>query len=431
MVFAKNSDRQRNEAQAVEWHEGAEYEEGARVSCTYQSIPQTRRTYSVLLSRPFWMWGAEMGANEHGLVIGNEGLHARMNSPQDNALTGMDLVRLGLERARSAREALDVITGLLQQYGQGGNCGHLVPAYYNNGFMIADCGEAFVLETVGREWWAERVRGIRAISNRYSIVKPDSESVGVPALLGKLRDATDAPNDYSSVVSDRQREHVGQALERQTLAAGVLRSSEGTLDVAAARRTLRRHGSSERDAAWDPKIQKSHGLCVHAGANDRPAQTTGSMVSELRECRSVHWVTGTSAPCISLFKPVIGGTPIPLVACGLTDKFDASTLWWRHEILHRRAIIGDFAKFLADIALERDQIEVEFDEKIGGVLDGGSIRDRALIVAECWKVASEAEDRWLRALANATNEPSSSFRLAWEQMNDAAGLDAADFTSAR
>lgn len=41
------------------------------------------------------MWGAEMGANEHGVCIGNEAIWTKLNGPGDNdeKLIGMDLVR--------------------------------------------------------------------------------------------------------------------------------------------------------------------------------------------------------------------------------------------------------------------------------------------------------------------------------------------------
>src|SRR5258708_5023653 len=90
MLFGKNSDRQRNEAHVVEQVAGAFHRADARVRCTYIDVPQARKTHAVLLCRPFWMWGAEMGANEHGVVIGNEGLSAVRPSPKEPALTGMD-----------------------------------------------------------------------------------------------------------------------------------------------------------------------------------------------------------------------------------------------------------------------------------------------------------------------------------------------------
>ena len=70
VIFGKNSDREPNEAQALEYHPAQQYSNGKKVRCTYIEIPQVKNTYGVLLSRPFWMWGAEIGANEKGVVIG-------------------------------------------------------------------------------------------------------------------------------------------------------------------------------------------------------------------------------------------------------------------------------------------------------------------------------------------------------------------------
>ena len=57
-LFAKNSDRERNEAQGLELHSAAGHAEGSALRLTYISIPQVSRTHACLISRPFWTWGA-------------------------------------------------------------------------------------------------------------------------------------------------------------------------------------------------------------------------------------------------------------------------------------------------------------------------------------------------------------------------------------
>jgi dipeptidase len=98
-LFAKNSDRDPNEAHHVLLVPAADHAPGARVRCTYIEIEQVSHTYALALAKPFWIWGAEMGVNEHGVAIGNEALFTREPAEKTARLTGMDLLRLALERA--------------------------------------------------------------------------------------------------------------------------------------------------------------------------------------------------------------------------------------------------------------------------------------------------------------------------------------------
>jgi hypothetical protein len=75
------------------------------VKCTYIEIDQAPSTYPCILSKPDWMWGAEMGANSEGVVIGNEAVWNRLSDPKVDLvprLLGMDLLRLG-RYGRNAR----------------------------------------------------------------------------------------------------------------------------------------------------------------------------------------------------------------------------------------------------------------------------------------------------------------------------------------
>jgi len=427
VLFGKNSDRERNEAQSVEFVPRAEHAPGAKVACTYIAIPQARRTHAALLCRPFWMWGAEMGANEHGVVIGNEAVHARTPPQEEPALIGMDLLRLALERAATAAEAVEVIITLLENHGQGGSCGHLAPRFYHNSFIVADPQDAFVVETMRREWLVARAHGVRSISNAYSIGRDvDRVSVGLDAHIHEAGWRCDAapnqPPDYAAVLADTQRDTVSHGRARCARSSTLLQRRAGRLSAADMMAILRDHGASaEADPDWHPQHATTRTICMHAAEGERGGQTVNSLVSELRGERAVHWVTGTAAPCSSIFKPVFADAPPPAHGPRPTDHFDPRVLWWRHERLHR-AMLGDFPIHLAAIRDERDALEADFYVRVMDVAANGDAADRTEVVAACWAEAMSVEDRWMAEIDAAVPPGEAAYRASWVEMNRLAGV---------
>jgi dipeptidase len=426
MLFAKNSDRERNEAQALEMIPRRRHPEGSRLRATYVEIDQAAETHACLISRPFWMWGAEMGANEHGVVIGNEAMHAIIPAQRRRALTGMDLVRLGLERAASAAEAVTVITGLLEQHGQGGDCGHLARFYYHNGFVIADPGEAYVLETVGRGWAVERIEGVRALSNALSIGRAPvgiSDTLKAHAASEGWTDA-DGRFDLAERLIDPVRDAGTFGRGRCARAAALLSPKAGRLVLADLLAVLRDHGpEADDDPDWSPSRTLRRSICMHAGPGARRSQSVASMASDLTPGRITHWATGTSAPCLSLFKPLVIGLPLPAQGPSPVDRYDPDSLWWRHERLHRAAL-ADVPASLALIAGERDALEADFRARVDAAWSGGQAV-LAEAVAACWAEAAAAENRWRAALpviAGPARRPARSMALSWARLNAVAGF---------
>lgn len=423
LLFAKNSDRERNEGQALSLHPAASHAAGSRLDCSYIAIPQVARTRAVLISRPFWGWGAEMGANDAGVVIGNEAMHSHIPPGTDPALTGMDLLRLGLERGGSAAEALEVITTLLERHGQGGNCGHLHPHHYHNGFIIADRAEAYVLETVGRLWVVEKVERFRALSNVLSI-GPGRIHRASPALL-----ADAAARGYGDDPATLDFAESYYSPERETQSFGRLRCGratellgrDGRLVAADLRAILRDHGAAaEGDAAWHPAHGIGRSICMHAAGEDRRGQSVGSLVSELRaDGQVLHWVTGTSGPCLSVFRPVLLEVGLPAHGPAPRDRADAS-LWWRHERLHRRAVRGDFATTLAALQPGRDALEARFDARMAEALASGDPALQQAAIAQCWAEA-EAWEATQATLPVPEKPLPEAFRATWSQLDELAG----------
>ncbi|XP_021094212.1 secernin-3 isoform X3 [Heterocephalus glaber] len=233
-----------------------------------------------------------MGANEHGVCIGNEAVWGREEVSNEEALLGMDLVRLGLERADTAEKALNVILDLLEKYGQGGNCteGSMEFSYHNS-FLIADRSEAWVLETAGKYWAAEKVQeGVRNISNQLSITtKVDREHPNLRT-YAKQQGWWDGQKEFDFAATYSY-------LNTTTMLTSSGRYCEGY-------KLLNKHkGNITFETMVEILRDKPSGINMEGGF-----LTTASMVSVLpRDSNSpcIHFFTGTPDPERSVFKPFI------------------------------------------------------------------------------------------------------------------------------
>ncbi len=422
IIFGKNSDREPNEAQALEYHPAAEHPDGSVLQCTYLEIPQVPKTNAVLLSRPFWMWGAEIGGNEHGVVIGNEAVWSKMPLIKQGRLTGMDLLRLALERASTAETALETITEFLAEYGQGGECDYQTKGMvYHNSFIIADPREAWVLETAGPLWVALRVKKTYAISNGLTI--GENYHLAHPGLVETARKKRWLKKgqifNFARCYSDWFYTTFSGCRSRRSCTTKLLEDNYSKLDLKAAFSFLRDHGRP--DYRPDQHFLMNC-ICAHSAnpVSRHSAQSTGSLVAELDPKQQEFWVTATAAPCTSLFKPYrFENGNLPDLGKSPGADYNPESIWWRHERLHR-AILGDFNTRLSGIESERNKLE-EYYLKQTALKKNGAISS---ITGDAFNTADRIEADWLARLAGkqAKNQNRFYYRRYWKNQNSRCGF---------
>lgn len=392
-LFGKNSDREPDEAQNLVILPGGEHGSEESLRCTHVSVAQARRTFRTLLCQPFWMFGAEMGANEHGVVIGNEAIFTR-EKPAHGGLTGMDLLRLALERSRTAREALDTIISLLERHGQGGRSGYRQNLRYMNGFLIADREEAYVLETV-RSWWAwKKVTGLWSISNIISLEEQfDDCSTGlIQNAVNKGYCRSESDFNFRRCYSDRLYTWGAKGAERESRSRALLEARKGKIDTHDFMAVLRDHGGNP---GWSPDRQRGGTVCMHAANRlTRPTQSVGSLVARLGDNRrAVFYVTGSSNPCMSPFFPLTLEAGLPAGYRAGAAEYEEASCWWQSERLHRRAL----TRFQGALAAVKMLI-ADYEQRMVAELEGeGKAVDQAT-VDDYFSRARSLVDGWGRDL---------------------------------
>lgn len=336
-LFAKNSDRPRAECQPFVQLPALDHAPGSTLRCTHIEIPQVERTHAVMGHSPWWIWGFEHGVNEHGVAIGNELVFSNEELEPEPGLIGMDLVRLGLERGRTAREALAVMTQLLETHGQGGPALGPNGPGYSNGFLIADASEAWVLETSNRRWAARRVT-LASISNHISLGSDWELGSKDLEAFARERGLWNGEGRLDVAAAYRNARIPGRISEgRQCRSQALLEAARGRLDVAGLQTLLRDHADGTIfTSAASPEDERYFTLCSH---NDVQGPTTASLVAPLPPSPATAWPVWISfaTPCTGVFLPVYSDGILPAALARGGEKPEPDSAWWTFRALQEAA----------------------------------------------------------------------------------------------
>eukprot|EP01111_Echinosteliopsis_oligospora_P012663 TRINITY_DN4369_c0_g1_i2.p1 TRINITY_DN4369_c0_g1~~TRINITY_DN4369_c0_g1_i2.p1 ORF type:complete len:531 (-),score=125.16 TRINITY_DN4369_c0_g1_i2:16-1608(-) len=464
-LFAKNSDRDPNEAQEIMHCKEEDYTEGTTVKCTYIEIPQAEHTHEILIVKPHWIWGAEMGVNSQGVAIGNEAIQSRVPISSVPSLIGMDIVRLALERANNAEHAVTTITSLLETYGQGGCCGFQRPFSYHNAFMVADkFGDVWIINTINRDWVARRItaESLRLSSTNITLksstassfevdsfskdtepTREECEKLGIASISNVLHSSSSwdlfskdivkkaqergwCSSDSDFHFHDCYRENIfsffGEGKKREKRSRSLLFQQRGNINVASVMDILKDH--FDVDDYNPSKGIMGQNLCMHAGWGPiRRSQTTASSIFVLSpRGNKPHWIASTASPCLSVYLPYWMGS-FSNVGNKPKAKYTKGSLWWEHEIFHRIVLLDYQHRFLLAYPI-LDELQKKFYAKAEEG-EEASPSGRQSIMQSCFDTYMSSIPKLIDSVNKKTQvvRPRMLYTLAWRANNLTAGLD--------
>jgi secernin len=299
-LFGHNSNRPGGEPPALRRVPGRAFAPGEQVRAQHVALPQARRTATVLAGRPAGRWGYANGVNEHGVAAGVTTLRTRLRG-EAPGLTGTDLVRLALERAATAVQAVDVVTDLVGRHGPGAGD----PADPDGGdpvLLLADGREAYALVACGRHWAVQQVRDVRALGD-VGPLRQDWDRIS-PGLAGLAIESGWWPADGSKLdfaAALAAGDEGAAGLRRWGRATLLLEQGRGRLDAASVRALLGDHGGGPA----------SHALCQHGGGG--APETAASLVADLGgpDRPPLAWAA-FGPPCGGVYLPVTPDGELPV-----------------------------------------------------------------------------------------------------------------------
>jgi dipeptidase len=364
LLFGYNHNGPPSAGLALKRIPGRSFSLGEKVTTSELVIPQARQTYTVLGLQVTGEWGLRCGANERGVAAGQARIQTRRlaGSP---GLTGPELVRLILERATSARSAVEVATDLIGRFGQG-NPHQAGDSPEDVALLLADGREAFVLEGWGRYWALQQVGRVKALTGAC-LLRQDWDRLAPGLSELAIRQGwwpEDGQKlDFTAALGRRGPDHEA-AMHRWGQSTLQLEQQSGQIDGLFLRRLLREQSEQFRPASPE--------------SPPRDCATEASVIIQLREDEN-EWPAvwcALGAPTASVYLPLSLAADLPAAL----KEPDGRGCWvWQQLVrwqaagrtdAHQRAALR---VGLAGLQERLDEDTREFLEEVSILRRGGEV----------------------------------------------------------
>jgi secernin len=339
-IFGANTHRPASEAQTLRLVRGRTFAAGETLQTPFVSLPQVRQTCTVLAAGPPGMWGYLQGINDHRLAVACSDWQSRLRRDRPGLL-GPDLVRLALERAQSARQAMEVLTDLIVRHGQGLFSGSPEGDAGDHIFLVADAAEAFAVEAAGLAWAAQGIYEVRAAGD-IGIIRQDWYRLA-PGLADRaIAEGWSASDgckvDFVGALGESPT-GTSSALRRWGRATVLLEQQNGHIDGDFVRRLLADHYDGTRFEV-DPLegLPRVTAVCQHA----MDKSGVGSAVSGVAELSAdpqqpAVWWVALGPPCINAYFPLVLEGDLPAAL-----SVEPALMW--HHVEELRNYLGRDAR---------------------------------------------------------------------------------------
>lgn len=332
----------------------------------------------------------------------------------------MDILRIALERSVTARDAVRVIAGLMERYGQGGNASFDGTFHYDNAYLITDGRESWHVETAGKHYWAaKQVYREYSISNYLSLDTPDLMHESVLENAREKGYGIAEPFHFAQAYADWTNSLNQSGLLRRACTFPQANVADRGFTENDMLKILRSHYTENE---W---TRGGDCVCMHArnpvNPGDLDCQTTCAMIAVCTGKDTVMWGTGMSTTCVAPFQPFWFDAYSKKQVFDYSAQEAAMDEWLRREGINRAILAGKICA--KEYKKELYAMEKDWFARVDRVSC-----DRESRQALCDQIADEAEaflDKWLEKAKESEGEAigSEGFRKWWKHKTEMLGKD--------
>jgi secernin len=335
---------------------------GETLSLDRLTLAQPRRLHTTLALRAGAEWGYRCGVNERGVAVGLTSHSTHLRRPA-GGLLGPEMVRLALERADSAAQAVEATLDLIRRHGQGapspdgGDDATLLVADPRDAFLIQMCGPYAAVRTIRT---ATAVTAAGLIRQDWDYLSPELPSLAISEGWTLPLDSEAGKFDYTQVVVHHRPNHQANRV-RCARAQSDLDAHHGAFDQELFRRLLR---------AMSESLVPSRGTGAELDPSERVTRV--SVVLRLGEGLPLFWCA-FGAPAVSAYFPVPACTALPDALIAADGR---GCLLWR-RLLGWQASARRDARLLAALRAGFAGLQTGFDWRARDFLtEAGALRRR-------------------------------------------------------